>query len=316
MVEIFKNFSSNAISAEALALSTTEQRNEASLDIDAKSSLEIVSIINNEDKKVPAAVTQILGEIAALVDDIVAAFKKGGRLIYIGAGTSGRLGVLDASECPPTYGVEPDMVMGLIAGGEEALTKSIESAEDRAEDGVRELKAIGFCEKDVLVGITASGQAPYVLGALEYARDIGAVTGAISCNANSKTFDYARHRLYANVGPEVVTGSTRMKSGTAQKLILNMLTTAAMIRMGKVYKNLMVDLKPVNHKLVLRSLRLIREVTGCTEEEAREGFGASGKRPKTAIVMILLKKGRDEAEKLLKEADGHISLLIKSASKA
>jgi len=310
MVENLQNSSSNTISAETLAQFTTEQRNEASLDIDSKSALEIVSIINNEDKKVPAAVTQILSEIAALVDDIVAAFKKGGRLIYIGAGTSGRLGVLDASECPPTYGVEPGMVMGLIAGGQEALTKSIESAEDRADDGVRELKALGFDKKDVLVGITASGQAPYVLGALEYARNIGAVTAAISCNANSKTFDYARHRLYANVGPEVVTGSTRMKSGTAQKLILNMLTTAAMIRMGKVYKNLMVDLKPVNHKLVLRSIRLIREVTGCTPEEAREKFDASGKRPKTAIVMILLKKDRDEAEKLLKEADGHISLLI------
>jgi len=300
----------NSLSPEALAQFTTEQRNDASLDIDAKTSLEIVSIINSEDKKVPAAVEKILGEIAALVDDIVAAFKKGGRLIYIGAGTSGRLGVLDASECPPTYGVEPDMVIGLIAGGKEALTKSIESAEDRAEEGVRELKALGFNEKDVLVGITASGQAPYVLGALEYAGGIGAVTGAISCNANSKTFDYARHRLYANVGPEVVTGSTRMKSGTAQKLILNMLTTAAMIRMGKVYKNLMVDLKPVNHKLILRSIRLIREVTGCTEEEARESFDASGKRPKTAIVMVLLKKSRDEAEKLLQEADGHISLLI------
>jgi N-acetylmuramic acid 6-phosphate etherase len=163
----------------------------------------------------------------------------------------------------------------------------------------------------VLVGITASGQAPYVLGALEYARSIGAVTGAISCNANSKTFEIAMHRLYVNVGPEVVTGSTRMKSGTAQKLILNMLTTAAMIRMGKVYKNLMVDLKPVNYKLVLRSIRLIREVTGCTEEEAKKSFEASGKSPKTAIVMVLLKKDRDEAEKVLKEADGHISLLIK-----
>jgi len=314
MAETLHNSSSKTISAEVLALSTTEQRNEASLDIDAKSSLEIVSIINNEDKKIPVAVEKILGEIAALVDDIVAAFKKGGRLIYIGAGTSGRLGVLDASECPPTYGVEPNMVMGLIAGGQEALTKSIEAAEDRAEEGVRELKALSFNERDVLVGITASGQAPYVLGALEYARDIGAVTGAISCNANSKTFDYARHRLYANVGPEVVTGSTRMKSGTAQKLILNMLSTAAMIRMGKVYKNLMVDLKPVNHKLVLRSIRLIREVTGCTEEEAKESFDASGKRPKTAIVMILLKKDRDEAEKLLRDADGHISLLINQIS--
>jgi len=315
MAETSQNFFSNSLSPETLAQFTTEQRNEASLDIDAKSSLEIVSIINSEDKKVPFAVEKILGEIAALVDDIVAAFKKGGRLIYIGAGTSGRLGVLDASECPPTYGVEPDMVMGLIAGGREALTKSIESAEDRAEEGVRELKALGFCENDVLVGITASGQAPYVLGALEYARGIGAVTGAISCNANSKTFDYARHRLYVNAGPEVVTGSTRMKSGTAQKLVLNMLSTAAMIRMGKVYKNLMVDLKPVNHKLILRSIRLIREVTGCTEEEARESFDASGKRPKTAIVMVLLKKDREEAEKLLLEADGHISLLIKVSSR-
>jgi N-acetylmuramic acid 6-phosphate etherase len=300
----------NSLSAQTLDRYTTEQRNDASSDIDAKSSLEIVSIINNEDKKVPSAVEKILQEIAALVDDIVVAFKKGGRLIYIGAGTSGRLGVLDASECPPTYGVEPAMVQGLIAGGRDALTKSIESAEDRAEEGVRELKALSFSEDDVLVGITASGQAPYVLGALEYALNLGAITGAISCNADSKTFDYAKHRLYVNVGPEVVTGSTRMKSGTAQKLILNMLSTAAMIRMGKVYKNLMVDLKPVNQKLILRSIRLIREVTGCNEEEAGKAFNASGKNPKTAIVMVLLKTDRIKAEELLEKANGHISLII------
>ncbi|MDR0312161.1 MAG: N-acetylmuramic acid 6-phosphate etherase [Treponema sp.] len=298
------------LNAEALDRFTTEQRNDASSDIDTKSSLEIVSIINNEDKKVPVAVEKILPEIAALVDDIVAAFNKGGRLFYIGAGTSGRLGVLDASECPPTYGVEPGMVQGLIAGGRDALTKSIESAEDRAEEGIEELKALGFGKNDVLVGITASGQAPYVLGALEYARNLGAVTGAISCNADSKTFDYARHKLYANVGPEVVTGSTRMKSGTAQKLILNMLTTAAMIRLGKVYKNLMVDLKPVNHKLVLRSIRLIREVTGCDEDKAREAFSASGKNPKAAIVMVLLKTDRVNAEELLEKANRHISAVL------
>ena len=191
----------NSLSAETLSKFTTEQRNEASCDIDSKSALEIVTVINNEDKKVPAAVERILPEIAALVDDIVVSFRKGGRLVYIGAGTSGRLGVLDASECPPTYGVEAGMVQGLIAGGREALTTSIESAEDRAEEGVRELKALDFNSNDVLVGITASGQAPYVLGALEYARSLGAVTGAISCNAGSKTFDYAVHRLYANVGP-------------------------------------------------------------------------------------------------------------------
>ena len=302
-------------SCDFLDAYTTEQRNEASFDIDAKSSLEIVSIINKEDKKVPAAVEKILPEIAALVDDIVAAFKKGGRLFYIGAGTSGRLGVLDASECPPTYGVEPGMVQGLIAGGREALTKSIESAEDRAEEGVRELKALGFNANDVLVGITASGQAPYVLGALEYGRSLGAVTGAISCNANSKTFDIARRRLFVDVGPEVVTGSTRMKSGTAQKLVLNMLSTASMIRMGKVYKNLMVDLRPVNHKLILRSIRLIRQVTGCSEEEARYALEASQRQIKIAIVMVLLGTDREEALRLLAEADGHISIIVERERK-
>ena len=300
------------ITVESLSKYTTEQRNDASSDIDSKTPLEIVSIINNEDKKVPAAVEKILPEIAALVDDIVAAFKKGGRLFYIGAGTSGRLGVLDASECPPTYGTDPGMVVALIAGGREALTRSIEAAEDRVEEGVKELKAHGFIERDVLVGITASGQAPYVLGALEYARSLGAVTGAISCNSNSLTFNYAEHKLYVNVGPELVTGSTRMKSGTAQKLVLNMLTTASMIRLGKVYKNLMVDLRPVNNKLVLRSIRLIRELTGCTEEKAREAFEASKKQPKTAIVMVLLGLDREEALKLLEKAGGHISSIVNS----
>jgi N-acetylmuramic acid 6-phosphate etherase len=300
----------NTLSAQTLEQFTTEQRNEASIDIDTKTSLEIVTIINNEDKKIPAEVGKILPEVAALVDDIVLAFKKGGRLIYIGAGTSGRLGVLDASECPPTYGVDPGMVQGLIAGGREALTSSIESAEDRGQEGVRELEALSFNQNDVLVGITASGQAPYVLGALEYARELGAVTAAISCNANSRTFDYARHRLYVNTGPEVVTGSTRMKCGTAQKLILNMLSTAAMIRMGKVYKNLMVDLKPVNHKLILRSIRLIREVTGCSEERAKDAFEASQRQPKTAIVMVLLGADREQALRLLQEADGHISSIM------
>ena len=301
---------SNPLSIELLDKFTTEQRNEASLDIDAKSSLEIVSIINMEDKKVPLAVEKILPEIAALVDDIAASFRKGGRLFYVGAGTSGRLGVLDASECPPTYGVDPEMVQGLIAGGREALTKSIESAEDRLEEGADELKALGFNSNDVLVGITASGQAPYVLGALEYAVKAGAVTGAISCNENSKTFDIAQHRLYVNVGPEVVTGSTRMKSGTAQKLVLNTLSTAAMIRIGKVYKNLMVDLRPVNHKLVLRSIRLIREVTGCSGEKAREAFEASGKNVKAAIVMALLDTDRESALAMLEEAQGHISAIV------
>jgi N-acetylmuramic acid 6-phosphate etherase len=302
------------LTPEMLAGYTTEQRNESSRDIDSKTSLEILSIINREDKKVPLAVEKILPEIAALVDDVVESFRKGGRLFYIGAGTSGRLGILDASECPPTYGVSPEMVQGLIAGGREALTNSIESAEDRAGEGVKELEARGFSKDDALIGITASGQAPYVLGALEYARKRGAVTGAISCNGGSKTFELAGHKLFVDVGPEVVTGSTRMKSGTAQKLILNMISTAAMIRLGKVYKNLMVDLRPVNHKLVLRSIRLIREVTGCSEEKAREAFEASAegtvKSPKTAIVMVLLEIGREEALVLLGKSGGHISALM------
>jgi N-acetylmuramic acid 6-phosphate etherase len=296
--------------SDALGLCTTEQRNESSGDIDSRNSLEILRIINTEDKKVPLAVGKILPEIAALVDDIVAAFRQGGRLIYIGAGTSGRLGVLDASECPPTFGVDPGMVQGLIAGGREALTRSVEDAEDRAEEGAGDLKKLGFTGRDVLVGITASGQAPYVLGALDYARGLGAVTGAISCNRDSKTFSLVKHRLYVDVGPEVLTGSTRMKSGTAQKLILNMLSTSSMIRIGKVYKNLMVDLRPVNRKLILRSIRLIREVTGCSAERAEAVFETAGKNPKIAIVMVLLETDRERARALLEEAGGHISALV------
>jgi N-acetylmuramic acid 6-phosphate etherase len=291
---------------DGLAQATTEQRNAASQDIDRKTTLEIVTIINSEDQKVAPAIQKILPEIAALVDDIVVAFKNNGRLIYIGAGTSGRLGVLDASECPPTYGVDSGMVRGLIAGGNAALTNSVESVEDRADIGVADLKSVNFSAADVLVGITASGGAPYVLGALEYAVGIGAVTAAISCNAASRTFAIARHRLYADVGPEVVAGSTRMKSGTAQKLILNMLSTASMIRIGKVYKNLMVDLRPANQKLVQRSLRLIREVTGCSADAAARAFVAANKTPKTAIVMVLCGADRATAERLLAAADGHI----------
>jgi N-acetylmuramic acid 6-phosphate etherase len=298
---------------DGLSQATTEQRNAASQDIDRKTTLEIVTIINREDQKVAPAIQKILPEIAALVDDIVVAFKNNGRLIYIGAGTSGRLGVLDASECPPTYGVDPGMVRGLLAGGNEALTSSVESVEDRPDAGVADLKGVNFTAADVLVGITASGSAPYVLGALEYAAGIGAVTAAISCNAAARTFAIARHRLYTAVGPEVVTGSTRMKSGTAQKLILNMLSTASMIRIGKVYKNLMVDLRPANQKLVQRSLRLIREVTGCSADVAARAFAAANKAPKTAIVMVLCGADRATAERLLAVADGRIGE-VKTAS--
>lgn len=299
------------IDQDTLEAFTTEGRNESSMDIDSKSTLDILKIINDEDKKVPLAVERALGAVAALVEDVVAAFRAGGRLVYIGAGTSGRLGVLDASECPPTYGTPPSMVQGLIAGGRDALVRSIEGAEDDPEAGIAALEEISFSSKDVLVGITASGQAPYVLGAMERARELGAVVGALSCNRGSKTFALATHAIYLDVGPEVVTGSTRMKAGTAQKLVLNMITTASMIRFGKVYHNLMVDLTPVNKKLVERSKRLVCQATGCTREEAAAAFEASGRRPKTAIIMVLLGVGREEAERLEKAGGGPIAAALR-----
>lgn len=291
---------------------TTERENPASEDIDSKETIEILNIINFEDKKVAFAVERALPAVAALVDDVVAAFRAGGRLVYIGAGTSGRLGVLDASECPPTFGTPPEMVQGLIAGGREALTKAVESAEDRPEQGVADLKAIGFAARDVLVGITASGQAPYVIGAMAWAGQIGASVGAISCNAGSETFKFARHRVYVDVGPEVIAGSTRLKSGTAQKLVLNMITTASMIRLGKVYRNLMVDLTPVNKKLVERSKLLIMKAAGCGREAAERAFEASGRRPKLAILMAMLGIPAEEAERLAAEHGGHLSLAVRA----
>ena len=290
---------------------TTEQCNEKSANIDELSIFQILQIINNEDKTVPYAIEKQLNTIEKLVSDIVCSFKKGGRLIYIGAGTSGRLGVLDASECPPTFGVSRTMVQGLIAGGREALVRSIENAEDDYEGGVTELQAMNFSQKDVLVGITASGQAPYVIGAMKYARNLQAVVGAISCNKGSKTFEYAKHSIFLDIGPEVITGSTRMKAGTAQKLVLNMLTTASMIRLGKVYHNLMVDLTPVNKKLVERSKRLIKQATACSEDEAEQAFEASAKRPKIAILMILLKIDAATAQALEMETNGPISESIR-----
>ena len=253
--------------------------------------------------------------IAALVEDVVRAFNNDGRLVYIGAGTSGRLGVLDASECPPTFGVPPSMVVGLIAGGDAALRNSIEGAEDHPENGVKALKDIDFSAQDVLVGITASGAAPYVLGAMEYARNLGAAVAAISCNRQSKTFEIAHHKILIEVGPEVITGSTRMKAGTAQKLVLNMITTASMIRIGKVYGNLMVDLMPVNRKLIARSKRLIRQATGCSKDEAEAAFLASGGKPKIAILMTILGIGADQAAELIERGEGRLSEAIRIYSK-
>jgi len=289
---------------------TTEQRNPASFRIDTKSTLEILDIINTEDTKVPFAVKEKLNVIALLIDDVVTSFQNGGRLFYIGAGTSGRLGVLDASECPPTFGVPTTMVQGIIAGGLPALTSAVESAEDDYAAGVIALKDRQFSHLDTLVGITASGQAPYVIGAMEYARNVKAKVGAISCNENSKVFDHADYKIFIDVGSEIITGSTRMKSGTAQKLVLNMITTTAMIRIGKVYNNLMVDLLPLNAKLVDRAKRLIKEVTGCTMEEANNAYAASNAQVKVAILMIMLNLNNVLAQSLLEKSNGSINKAI------
>jgi N-acetylmuramic acid 6-phosphate etherase len=293
-------------------LPTTEQRNPASYRIDTKSTLEILQIINEEDQKVPLAVRECLGVIAALVDDVVDSFKKGGRLFYIGAGTSGRLGVLDASECPPTFGVSPTMVQGVIAGGLSALTTAIEAAEDDPLAGVEELKRRRFTQDDVLVGITASGQAPYVIGAMSWAQSIGAKVGAISCNEDSAVFDHADHKIYVAVQAEIITGSTRLKSGTAQKLVLNMITTTAMIRIGKVYNNLMVDLLPLNAKLVDRAKRLIIEITGCSRAEAEQLYAKAKGNVRVAILVNMLGLEVEEAQSLLAKSEGSLNRALDS----
>lgn len=295
-------------------LLTTEQRNPVSYKIDAKTTAEILRIINNEDKHVAFAVETTLDKIATLVDDIVIAFNRQGRLFYIGAGTSGRLGVLDASECPPTYGVSPTLVQGIIAGGIPALTKSIENAEDDGNAGVQALIQAGFCQNDVLIGITASGGAPFVVEAIRYAKGLGAKVGAICCNENTPVFDLVglERRIYIPVGSEIIAGSTRMKAGTAQKLVLNMITTAAMIRTGKVYNNLMVNLVPVNSKLVKRAHRLISEVSGCSLAKAEALFSASGQETKTAMIMAMLGIEAQPARQLLELHEGSINKVLDS----
>lgn len=291
---------------------TTEQRNPNSFEIDTKSTLEILTIINKEDMTVPGAVTPAIPALSELVDEIVKAFKAKGRLFYIGAGTSGRLGVLDASECPPTFGVPSTMVQGIIAGGKQALTTAVEWVEDDEEAGVEALKQVEFSARDVLVGITASGQAPFVKSAMRYALSLGAVVGALACNRNSPIFENSTHRIFLDVGPEILTGSTRMKAGTAQKLVLNMITTTAMIKLGKVYNNYMVDLTPTNSKLQRRALRLVQEISGCGAEKAREVLAAADNNVKTAILMVVLNCSAPEARELLNTHQGNLHFAISS----
>ncbi|WP_318460162.1 N-acetylmuramic acid 6-phosphate etherase [Photobacterium leiognathi] len=282
----------------------TESRNTASQNIDMLSTVEMLQVINNEDKKVALAVEQVLPEIAQVVDGIAIAFQQGGRLIYAGAGTSGRLGILDASECPPTYGSKPEQVIGLIAGGHQAILKAVENAEDNREMGAQDLIDLNFTEKDVLVGIAASGRTPYVMGAMEYAKSQNAMVACISCNPQSPMAALADVAITPVVGAEVVTGSSRMKAGTAQKLVLNMLTTGAMIRVGKVYGNLMVDVEATNAKLVERQKNIVMQATECSREEAEQALTQCNGHCKTAIVMILAGVDAQTAADLLAKNNG------------
>ena len=289
---------------------TTEQINPKSDEIDTRSTIEICTIMNSEDALVPAAVNKAIPSIAPLIDEVVTAFKKKGRLVYIGAGTSGRMGVLDASECPPTFGVPDTMVLGVIAGGDRALRNAIERAEDNADSGVEDLKNIDLKPVDVVIGLTASGQAPYVIGALEYAQSIGSKTGSIACNYDAKVFSVSDYGIFVDVGPEIVTGSTRLKSGTAEKLILNMITTTAMIKMGFVYNNYMVNLKPTNSKLELRGKRLIKKITGCSEDRCEELWNLSGKNIPVAVLIAEFGVSSKKAEQILSQAGNNLHLAL------
>ncbi|WP_182033046.1 N-acetylmuramic acid 6-phosphate etherase [Vibrio diabolicus] len=294
----------------ALSHLVSEGRNPETMDIDLLPSFDIVQRLNQQDKLVPIAVEKVLPEIAQAVDKITEAFKIGGRLFYIGAGTSGRLGVLDASECPPTFGTDPEMVVGIIAGGKEAMFRAKEEAEDDPALGEQDLKENALTQRDVVVGIAASGRTPYVIGGLEYANELGATTVALSCNPDSPIADIADIAISPVVGPEALTGSTRLKSGTAQKLVLNMLTTASMIRLGKSYQNLMVDVKATNAKLVARAARIVMQATDCTNQEAKTALKETDYDAKLAILMILTGLDKESATEQLKAKQGYLRKVV------
>jgi N-acetylmuramic acid 6-phosphate etherase len=291
---------------DALSQLVSEGRNPDTMDIDLLPSLEIIKRMNQQDALVPLAVEKVLPEIAQAVDFIADAFKQNGRLIYLGAGTSGRLGVLDASECPPTFGTPSDMVVGIIAGGQGAMFKAVEGAEDNPELGVEDLKNIKLSAKDVVVGIAASGRTPYVIGALDYANKLGATTIALSCNPSSDIAAIAKVSISPVVGPEALTGSTRLKSGTAQKLVLNMLTTASMIRLGKSYQNLMVDVKASNAKLIARAARIVMQATDCNNAKAQKVLKETDYDVKLAILMILTGVSKEQGLQQLAKRDGFL----------
>lgn len=285
---------------------STEHRNEKTMNLDEMSIKEVLQSMNQEDRTVALAVENEIEEIEKVVQIVIKSFEEDGRLIYIGAGTSGRLGILDAVECPPTFGTDDKMVQGFIAGGLKAFTKAVEGAEDREELAEEDLKSIGLNEKDTVIGIAASGRTPYVIGGLKYASSVGASTASISCNKNAEISKYAKLNVEVETGAEILTGSTRLKAGTAQKLVLNMISTASMIGVGKVYKNLMVDVQSTNAKLVERSKRIIVEATGASYEVATEYYEKANRNVKVAIVMILLQCEYGEALEKLKCAKGFV----------
>lgn len=290
---------------------TTETRNKKTMNLDELTPLELLEVMNEEDQKVAQAVKQEIPQIAKAVEAITMAIKQGGRLIYMGAGTSGRIGLLDAVECPPTFGTAPEEVVGLIAGGERAFIKAVEGAEDNEQLGVQDLQDIKLTTKDVVVGIAASGRTPYVIGGLEYANSIGTPTVAVSCNKDSAIGKVAKIAIEVVNGPEVLTGSTRLKAGSSQKLICNMLSTASMIGTGKVYGNLMVDVQLTNEKLVERAKRIVMDATDCDAETAEVYLKQADHKPKIAIVMILAGLSKEEAVQRLEESQGFVRQAIK-----
>ncbi|EIT86374.1 N-acetylmuramic acid-6-phosphate etherase [Fictibacillus macauensis ZFHKF-1] len=285
---------------------STEHRLSKTMDLDIMQTMELLHVMNEEDCTVPLCVQQELPHIARSVEKISAAFQNGGRLLYMGAGTSGRLGLLDAVECPPTFNTQPDQVLGLIAGGSQAFLKAVEGAEDCFEEGAKDLKNVQLTSRDVVVGIAASGRTPYVMGGLTYAHSLGATTIALSCNKNASISKLADIAIEVETGPEILTGSTRLKAGTAQKLVCNMLSTAAMVLQGKVYGNLMVDLQLTNEKLIERGKRIVMEATECSYDEATYYLEKANNRPKVAIVMLLTNVNEQEAVEKLDAARGFI----------
>jgi len=288
----------------------TEKRNPHTMDLDQLPTLSVLRLMQEEDEKVSLLIKEKLNEIERVTECVIQSFKQGGRLIYIGAGTSGRMGILDAVECVPTFGTDPSMVQGVIAGGEEAIRFAVEGAEDSREQGMEDLARLNLSDKDTVIGIAASGRTPYVIGALQYASRIGATTASLACNEDAEISKYAKYSIEIETGPEILTGSTRLKAGTAQKMVLNMISTAAMIGIGKSFGNLMVDVQPTNAKLVERAKTMIREITGCDYETATKYYEMSHQHVKVAVIMILTGLNYAEAKIKLDQSEGFVQRAI------